>query len=543
MKTLLAAFLIAFLTSLAATPLATKLGIWIGAVDRSNERKVHRGTIPRSGGLAIFLAFVLTLGLISFSGTKLAGLVRWDSKTMAFFGGAVLIFTVGFIDDLFRLRARVKLFSQILAATVAFVGGIQITTYYFTVVPTQSILISYVLTVFWFVLIINAINLIDGLDGLAGGIIFFVCSILLILLVWQKNLLPALYFAALGGAVLGFLRYNFNPASVFMGDGGSYFLGFAIAGLSIIGSSKAETGTALIIPLLAMGIPVFDTLLSPVRRFIMGQKLFKADKSHIHHRLVERGFSTRKAVLLIYAVSCTLCGFAIVVVNFQQRRAGLFLIIVTIAALAFSRKLGYFEYLAFDKLLGWFKELSDVSGLSHDRRSFFRLQIDISRSRTMEDLWQNVCSALESLRLDRATFCPAASVEGVWEDSGPYGGQERRIGECRMDLEKGSLQWETPGQNGETQVLCWARGYYRRKEDIEKEYIFKVKLPLMNGSPENIRALVLFKDIKREHLDDFTLRRIEQLRRTIVQTLNWLEREKKKTPEPAFALVKKSGKL
>ncbi len=534
MTTILGSFFIALVFSLVGTPLAGKLGRLTGAIDRPDERKVHSISIPRSGGIAIFVAFGLTVSLSDLFGTTVSQLFLWDIKNITFFVGAVIVFAAGFVDDIHRLSPRIKLLFQILAASVAFAGGFRITSYYFTSVSVESVIISYFLTVFWFVLLINAINLIDGLDGLAAGITFFVCAILTTLLVWRDEYLPATLFAALGGSVLGFLRYNFNPASVFMGDGGSYFLGYAIAGLSIIGTAKAQTATVVLIPLLAMGVPVFDTILSPIRRFIVGKKPFQPDKSHIHHKLLEMGLSTKKSVLLIYGISVVLCLFAIAVVNIKDRRAGLFLVIVGIAALVFTRKLGYFEYIASDKVFGWFRDMTDAVGLSQSRRSFLGLQIEISRSRTIEDLWGNVCQALEFLRVDRADLylrAQAASGSGGAVDH--YDGEERRIGKITSQRGGGSVSWQTIGPNGQAVILHWAREGCRREEDTRKGYMLRVELPLMNGSPETAKTFILYKDAKREQIDGFILRRIEQLRETMMHTLDLIEREVKGKIEPA----------
>ena len=514
MTTVIATFFVALLVSLGATPLARTLGKVVGAVDNPNARKVHKTTIPRSGGVAIFVAFIVTILLSRFLKTGVSDLLVWDTKMLGFMAGAVIMFAVGFLDDVYRLSARLKLLCQVLCATVAFGAGLHVDAYYFTTIPVHSAVISYFLTVFWFVLFINAINLIDGLDGLAGGITFFVCVMLAVLLVWQNHYLPAMLFATLGGAVLGFLRYNFNPASIFMGDGGSYFLGYAIAGLSMIGSAKTQTATVVLIPLLAMGIPVFDTVLSPIRRFLVGRKLFQPDKSHIHHKLLDMGFSTRKAVLLIYAISVALCLFAIAMVNFQDKRAGLFLIVVGIAAVLFTRKLGYFEYLASDKLFGWFRDITDVAGISHSRRSFLGLQIEISHARSAEEMWESVCHALEFLKFDRADLASGSPENG----NGPFTGADRR----KVKKEENGifpLTWQTGAMD-----FHWVRGHYRRLADLDKVHMLTVKLP-MTAVPGEGLTLYLHKDTKRDQLDSFTLRRVEQLRETMVRTLDWIARE------------------
>ncbi|HEY3278243.1 MAG TPA: MraY family glycosyltransferase [Syntrophorhabdaceae bacterium] len=533
MTTVIATFFIALLISLIAAPLAGKLGRLIGAVDKPNERKMHYGTIPRSGGIAIFVAFWLTMLLCGFLKTQVSELFTWNPKMIGFFTGGGLIFAVGLLDDIYRLGAKVKLLLQIAAATVAFGSGMQVDTYYFLGGTIHSFIISYCLTIFWFVLLINAINLTDGLDGLAGGITFFVCIIITVLLVWRGLYLSALLFAALGGSVLGFLRYNFNPASIFMGDGGSYFLGYAIAGLAILSSAKAQTATIVLIPLIAMGVPVFDTILSPVRRFMIGKKLFQPDKSHIHHKLVEMGFSKTKAVLLIYAISVALCLFAVVMVNIQDKRAGLFIIIVGVAALLFTRKLGYFEYLASDKVFGWFRDITDVAGISHNRRSFLGLQIEISQSQDLEELWENVGKALEFLRFDRADLYVGAEYGVTGETRSSYVGHERRHDNAKLSepVSGFPLSWEAAGPRRESWSLHWVRGYYRRRQDVDKGYMLTVKVPLVD-SEFMPATLHLIKDTKKEQLDNFTLRRAEQLRETMIKALDWIEREKKEHLQP-----------
>ena len=163
--------------------------------------------------------------------------------------------------------------------------------------------LSLPLTVFWFLLVLNALNLIDGLDGLASGITLFVALTLLIVWDSPSNLIVAMALAALAGASLGFLRYNFHPASIFLGDSGSYFLGYNLAALSILGSLKSEAAVAILIPIVALGVPVIDALWSPVRRFILGQRIFTPDRDHIHHRLLKLGYTHRRAVLLLYAIT------------------------------------------------------------------------------------------------------------------------------------------------------------------------------------------------------------------------------------------------
>jgi UDP-GlcNAc:undecaprenyl-phosphate GlcNAc-1-phosphate transferase len=387
--------------------------------------------------------------------------------------------------------------------------------------------------VFWFVLFINAVNLIDGLDGLAAGIIFFASLVLIILSVVKGEYLIGMLFAALAGACLGFLRYNFNPASIFMGDSGSYFLGYAIAGLSIMGSIKSQVGAAMLIPVMALGIPLFDTILSPIRRFVRGRKMFHPDKGHVHHRLVEMGLTTKKVVWMIYAMTFSLC---------------------------LIRKLGYFEYVASDKIYGWFKDLSDEAGFSHDRRSFLNLQIEIEESGDLKALWVNVCRALEKLKFDMGEMDVRAGAGGSQmsevrglrtEDGGRRsevgdrraGSGDRRtqkssklkaessklkaqreegMSSCGTDELKGvgnnpGLGLE--GNPGSKRQLFWTRDGFDSSNDICKESLLKLELPLIDNENKMLGTLWLIKDLNTDAISHYTLRRVEHLRRTVIGTL------------------------
>ncbi|MFC1812262.1 glycosyltransferase family 4 protein [Thermodesulfobacteriota bacterium] len=489
MTTILVIFSIALILSLILSPQVRKLGIRFGALDLPEERKMHTRPIPRTGGLAIFLTFLLSLGISSLFMTRVSKQLIMDEQTALLLLGAAVCFGIGLVDDFRRLGPGLKFLFQIISASLAFWGGtsigiVNIFGKVFYLGP-----LAYFMTVFWFVLFINAVNLVDGLDGLAGGIVFFVCVVMVILAVIKKDYLTGVLFAALGGSVLGFLRYNFNPASIFLGDGGSYFLGYAIAGLSITGSAKSQVGAAVLIPLLALGVPLFDTLLSPLRRFVRGKALFRPDNGHVHHRLIEMGFTTKKVVWFIYAVTFVLCGFAILMINIRDEQAGLFLILLGAGVILFIRQLGYFEYIASDKVYGWFKDLSDEAGFSHDRRSFLSLQIDIGRSEDIGELWQNVTLALKMLEFDMAEI---------------------------------KLISEIPSKIGLLKHWSWSREGFSSDEDLCKECLLRLDLPLMDSEENNLGTLWLIKDLQRDSISHYTLRRVEHLRRSVMGALSKL---------------------
>ncbi|ETR67175.1 MAG: UDP-N-acetylglucosamine:undecaprenyl-P N-acetylglucosaminyl 1-P transferase [Candidatus Magnetoglobus multicellularis str. Araruama] len=310
----------------------------------------------------------------------------------------------------------------------------------------------------------------------------------------QHNFLTAVLFTALSGSILGFLRYNFNPASIFMGDGGSYFLGYIIAGLSITGAVKSQLGAALLIPLVALGVPIFDTLISPLRRFMLGQSLFKPDKGHIHHRLIAKGLSARRSVMIIYGISICLCLLSILLVNFRSEQAGLFLIILGSISIVFIRKIGYFDYFATDKLYGWFRDVTDEAGFTRDRRTFLALQLEITNARDLNTLWEKISNALDRLEFDMAQL------------------HIHHTNEMQQAME--TIHDDHPFN------WIWMRSTFNDEADMSKASIFKIELPLLNDKYHSYGTLWLIKDLHRNSISHYTLRRVEHLRRSVIHALN-----------------------
>jgi len=538
MTTILFTFLVAFSLSLALTPVAAWLGTRLGAVDVPSSRKVHTKAIPRIGGLAIFISFILGLAACAPFKTDVMKLFIVNEKLAFTALGGVVAFTIGLIDDFHRLGPKVKFLCQILAASLAFYGGARIEAVIIGHSGIQFGVLSWFITVFWFLLLINAVNLIDGLDGLAAGVAFFASMVMVVLTIMQANFLAALEFAALAGALLGFLRYNFNPASIFMGDGGSYFIGYAIASLSILGSLKSQLGATFLIPLLALGIPIFDTILSPLRRWIRGRKMFRPDKEHIHHQLLSMGLTSRRAVLLIYGISCGLCLLAILLINLRNEMAGLLVVVLTVAAFIVVRKMGYLEYLAVDKISGWFRDISDEVGLSRDRRTFLNLQIEIDQSADMDELWERICQALEMMRFDRGELhilengvassppvetAGTAQSEAAFEmsptTSSPPEGQDRRRRSVKGAGPK--TTWTHKEQRAGQSVRIWARGYHRRREDALIVGLLRVEIPISDKRPAAAR-LILIKNLTQEAIQPYTMRRVEHLRRSVMNAMGRL---------------------
>ncbi len=331
MQTYIVAFTIALAVAYFATPRVKDFAIKVGALDAPDDRKVHTKPIPRMGGLAIYAAFVLAVLASMYVSREVMGLLV----------GGTVILIVGIIDDLKPLPARVKLLGQIIAAVVLVMFDIKIE--WLTNPFGEMIYVEYLaipLTILWVVGLTNTVNLIDGLDGLAAGV-STIASVTILLVALQQNFWTvAVLTAALAGSALGFLQHNFNPAKIFMGDTGSMFLGYMLAAISILGTVKSAATIALIVPIVALGLPILDTAFAIIRRYMSGRPIFKPDKGHLHHRLLEMGLTQKQAVLLMYVMSGCL-GLSAIALTEVNKSFGAF-IIVALLGIAFvgAKKIG-----------------------------------------------------------------------------------------------------------------------------------------------------------------------------------------------------------
>lgn len=338
------AILLAFGMALLITPLVRKWAFKCGAVDRPEQRKVHNGLMPRMGGLAIYLSFVTAVLLTQ----ELTG------QIMGLLVGGSLIVLLGLVDDIIGLPPKIKLTGQIVAAFVVIhYFGIKVdflTNPFSTSSEMVALgLFSIPVTVLWLVSVTNAVNLIDGLDGLAGGTTLIalltmtatVCIEVTRSGVSASGQVGAVTLALiLAGAIFGFLRYNFYPARIFLGDTGSMFLGFSVALLGVMGMAKGATFISLIIPVVILGIPLFDTVFAVVRRFYGKRPIFQPDREHLHHRLMDMGLSHRQTVLCIYAVNVVLGMSAIVMTLISPKQAILLLAVLSTTIIIVANKLG-----------------------------------------------------------------------------------------------------------------------------------------------------------------------------------------------------------
>lgn len=308
--------LLGLLLATGLTPLVKKFAIKVGAVDVPNARKVHTRIMPRMGGLAIYGAFLLTLiGLMLIIPDTLFGTTRDANLVKSLLVGGSVIVLIGALDDRFELSAKVKLLGQIVAASIV-VFGFDMTVNFINVPFGDHYLfindwIAIPLTIFWIVGVTNAINLIDGLDGLAAGVSAISIATLLVMAIIMGNPVVILLCALLLGSIIGFLFFNFYPARIFMGDTGSLFLGFSLAVLSMLGFKQVAI-VSFITPLLIIGVPLSDTFFAIIRRWLQKKPIFAPDKGHLHHCLQQLGFSHRKTVLIIYGIAAFFGSLAII---------------------------------------------------------------------------------------------------------------------------------------------------------------------------------------------------------------------------------------
>ncbi|HTR81111.1 MAG TPA: hypothetical protein VMM58_05715 [Bacteroidota bacterium] len=347
--------------ALLLTPLVIRFATLVGAIDLPNERKIHRYPIPRLGGIALCIGFLVTLFVLK--ALNIAGNSPFPFagyRGLAFIAAFVLIFFVGVVDDIRSINPGKKFLVQLAAAAIVYAGGFRISSMTNFLSPGKLNLgiLDFPLTVIWIAGVTNAFNLIDGLDGLASGV-GIIASLCMSCIAYLKgDIATAFIVLALAGAIAGFLRYNFHPAKIFLGDSGSLLIGFTLAVLSIRTSTKGTTAFAVVVPILALGLPVMDTILSMFRRLLYSllpehknggsflsklHSMFLPDKRHIHHQLMALGLSYQGVVITLYVVSAVLGLGALAVTVSNDASGSLVLLVVGLALVAGIRQLRYKE--------------------------------------------------------------------------------------------------------------------------------------------------------------------------------------------------------
>jgi UDP-GlcNAc:undecaprenyl-phosphate GlcNAc-1-phosphate transferase len=349
MRTAAVAFIVAMLCGTILTPIVRLLAHRYGALDHAlSSRKIHGRPVPRLGGIAIVIAFYVPLfGLLLLHSDVGRMFLAERNHVIGLFAGGLAIALLGLYDDLRGAGATRKFAVQFGVAGLLYYLGFRVELLANPFGnPIHLHWLSLPFTVLWMVGVINAMNLIDGLDGLAGGVALVAVVTTFLVSLQRGHPLMMLFSSALAGAIVGFLFYNFNPASIFMGDTGSMFLGFVLSATALQTSQKASTAVAVLIPAMALGVPIADTLLAIGRRAIRGRPLFQADKEHIHHRLLASGLTHRQAVLVLYGSCVFLGGSALVLTYSSSLQSALLLIVVALVGFFFLRSLGFMRFAA-----------------------------------------------------------------------------------------------------------------------------------------------------------------------------------------------------
>jgi UDP-GlcNAc:undecaprenyl-phosphate GlcNAc-1-phosphate transferase len=342
MRTAGVAFVLACLVSVLLTPLVRRFALARGLFDdQVSARKIHGRPIPRLGGVAIAAGFYVPLLALLFPASSVGGIFYTNmAGAVTFLLGGVAICSLGLLDDLRGAGAGKKFLVQFAVAGALFAAGNRIELLSLPFVGSFALgALSLPLTLLWVVGVINALNLIDGLDGLAAGVGFFAVATSFAIAALRQDPLMMLFMGALGGAIVGFWAYNFNPASIFMGDTGSMFLGYVLGVGAMRTSQKSSTAVAILVPIVALGLPIADTLLAMLRRALAGRPMFSADREHIHHRLLDLGLSQRRAVLTLYGVAALLGATAVVLTLSDSVESVLILAAVGLLGYLAHRKL------------------------------------------------------------------------------------------------------------------------------------------------------------------------------------------------------------
>ncbi|HMV82068.1 MAG TPA: MraY family glycosyltransferase [Blastocatellia bacterium] len=412
MRSYVTLFTLSFLTALLITPLVRRKATEWGAVAvPDNGRHIHARPTPRLGGVAVYIAFLIALLCVPFPGNMVSDIFRANlPRLLTLLAPATLIFLFGVYDDFRSAGAAQKVIVQTIAAAMVFAGGFRIENLSSPLggVWHLPLWFSFALTVLWIIGLTNAFNLIDGIDGLTAGASVFALVSILVFSVAQENPFISQLAVVLIGAVMGFLRFNFNPATIFLGDSGSLFLGFMIAVLSLAGSQKGSTIVAIAIPLISFGLPVTEVGVSLVRRFLSGQPLLAGDRGHIHHRLLQQGFSQRQAVILLYAVCALFSLFGIMLLNPKQELAALIFFVLGVGIVFGVQRLRYAE----------FSELGDQikRSVTRGRRA---LAVNVRVRHVSEDLSNvqtpaQLFAALEKMLATNEFDCAELEVRNDW---------------------------------------------------------------------------------------------------------------------------------
>lgn len=469
MNTYLTLFLISLASSLFATPVIRRFAQRYGWLDVPKDgRRVHAVPIPRLGGVAVFASVMLALAVLPFVDNlvtrQLAG--QWQS-VVAVLASSTLVFLFGVYDDLAGTSARWKFVAQGAAAVLLYYMGGRIDALTIPFVGSFELppVLGFGVTLLWVVGISNAFNLIDGLDGLASGASLFAALVMLGVSLVNGRVLVTVVSIALVGALIGFLRYNFNPASIFLGDSGALFIGFLLAALSVTGTQKASTVVAVAIPLMAFALPVIDTGFAVARRFISGKPLFEGDREHIHHKLLERGWSQRRVAFALYG-ACAFFGLLALLFTSdggEGKLTGLVLLITGAAIVLTAGRLRYHEV---DEVrAGLKRNFGERKIRAANHISVRRASQSLSKANSLGELFAAVREVLE---LGEFVYATVQLGRG-----GDY-----QTGERTLVLEAGDPRLRGAELRGGLVCWDWERGDVEGHEILGSHLFWTLRMPL-----------------------------------------------------------------
>jgi len=393
MKTYIAVYLASAFVALLITPLVIRLAHWLRILNVPGVRDVHSRPIPRIGGMAVFFSTMLPLSLVLLLQNTIGSAFRDIlPQITVLLVAAMLVFLVGLIDDIRGLRARIRLLAQVVAATGVCIAGIRIESV--TIADWLTLdfgWFSWPLTMLWIVGVTNAVNMTDGLDGLAAGISAVACGVIAIFAIHNGQVIMAVLMLALLGSLSGFLYFNFNPAKIFLGDSGSFFLGFTIAASSVMCSHKSSALVGLALPALALGIPIFDTLFSMLRRFLERRSMFSSDRAHFHHRLLDLGLKHKHVVIAIYGITLFVTGLGLfMMITHNEKSLVIFLCLLMLLVLAF-------RIVGSVRLRETITQLREKYAVTNRTREeverFEAAQLHLRRATTFEQWWRAISAA------------------------------------------------------------------------------------------------------------------------------------------------------
>jgi len=435
-----------------------------------DARRVHTVAIPRLGGVPIFISLLIGLApMLLIRNVFTESLRPASPRLLVILIPGLVTLVLGALDDVRGLNAFHKFFGLAIASALFYAlgGRIENVTVPFVGSVHVPMLLGLFLTMFWIVSIANAFNLLDGVDGLATGAAIFSLVVILFLSLTQARPIVVVLSLVLSGALAGFLRYNFNPASIFLGDSGALFVGFVIAALSIEGTQKASTAVTIAIPMVALGLPIIDTAVTVVRRFVSGKPLFQGDREHIHHKLLERGWSQRRTVLVLYGVCAA---FALLTLLFASSSSNLTTLVLFIIGVAVVIGIGQLRYHEVDELRASVKRnFSDVRVRGANNVRARRAACSVSRANTLDELLGAVAELLQIGEFARAVMILGRSGDVEWNAQVlAAGGPALQGAQLRNDV----IYWS------------WVREDLKHIEGYSPKEMWAIRLPL--GGKEGI---------------------------------------------------------